>query len=63
MEPLAISIPAAAAACGMGHTRFREEVAAGRVKTVRIGSRRLITAQSLQDYVALLEREAAEREA
>jgi hypothetical protein len=59
MEPLAISITAAATACGLGKTKFYEEIAAGRVKTVRVGSRQLCTAQSLRDYVALLEQEAA----
>lgn len=58
MEPLAMSIPEAARACAVGHTRFREEVTAGRVETVRIGRRRLVTRRALEEYVALLELEA-----
>ena len=61
-QPLAYDIPTAATLCGIGRTKLLEEVGAGRLRTVKIGSRRLVPRQALEQYVAMLEEEAAARQ-
>lgn len=43
---------------GIGLTKFRQESDAGRVRTFRVGRRRLVSEQALADYVAFLEDES-----
>ena len=58
-DPLAYDIPTAAGLCGIGRTSLYKEIDAGRVATVKIGSRRLVSRRSLEEFISLLEREAA----
>lgn len=58
MEPLAFSIPDAGRALGIGKTKTYEEIAAGRLRTVTVGTRRLVTRGALDEYVASLEQAA-----
>jgi len=44
---------------GLGKTTIKAEVAAGRLKTVRVGRRRLVPREYLVDYKELLKTEAA----
>jgi excisionase family DNA binding protein len=43
---------------GIGKTRLYEEIAQGRLRTVRVGKRRLVTREALGNWVTLLESEA-----
>ena len=47
----------------LGHSKFYEEVRAGRIGVVKIGRRTYVPAEALEDYVALLRREAGLEEA
>jgi excisionase family DNA binding protein len=58
-DALTFSVQAAANMLCLGKTKLYEEIGAGRLRTVVCGSRRLVTRRSLEDYVALLEQEAA----
>ncbi len=51
---LTISIPGAAGRLGIGLSTAKLLVARGELKTIRIGRRRLVLADSLRDYVARL---------
>jgi excisionase family DNA binding protein len=57
-DPLAYDIPTAAAMVGIGRTRMYEEIDAGRVLSVKIGTRRLVSRRALEQYIATLEQEA-----
>lgn len=59
IEPLAFSVSDASKALGLGTTKLYEEIGAGRLRTVTVGTRRLVTRAALDEYVALLEHEAA----
>jgi len=59
MEKLMYRIPEAAHVLGLGRTVVYAEMAAGRIQFVRRGRSRLVSAQALIDYVALLEAETA----
>lgn len=48
----------AAAALGVGRSLIYEEIRLGRLRTVRIGRRRLIPPEYIEQYVELLKREA-----
>ena len=48
MEPLAYRVNAFCKAIGIGHTKFYQLLAAGRIRTVVIGGRRLIPADEAQ---------------
>lgn len=56
---LAYPIPEAAQAIGVGRTTLYAEIAAGRIATVTIGRRRLITRAALEAYLASLTDEAS----
>ena len=47
-----MSIPEAAAACGIGRTAFYGLMSAGRVRVVRVGRRVLIPASAIAELVA-----------
>ena len=44
---------------GIGHTRFYEEMHAGRIATVKVGRRRMVTAAAIDAYLAALEADQA----
>lgn len=53
-DALAVDVARAARMLGIGKTKLYEQIALGRVATIRIGNRRLVTRQALDDYLALL---------
>ncbi len=53
-QPLLYKPEAAAAALGIGRSKFFELVAAGEIETVRIGRSRRVPAQAIEAYVAQL---------
>ncbi len=48
---------------GLGRAKLYQEIAAGRLRTVKIGTRTFITRKAEAEYLRLLEAEAEEREA
>lgn len=56
VEPRLMSIPLAAESLGIGLTRMRELVNAGKVESVYIFSRRLVVTSSLDSFVEHLRR-------
>lgn len=56
---LAYPIPEAAQIIGIGRTTLYGEIAAGRLETVTIGRRRLITRAALESYLKSLTAEAS----
>lgn len=56
---LAYPIPEAAEILGIGRTTLYAEIGAGRLPTITIGRRRLVTAQALDDYLAARVAESA----
>src|SRR5829696_7129547 len=65
VEPLFISVSAAAKALGVGRTYAYELIDRGRLRAVRDGRRRLVPVESVREYAARLiaESEAAETQA
>lgn len=57
-EALAYGIVDAAQIVGVGRTKFYSEIKAGRVRTIQIGRRHLVTRAALEEYVAQLDGEA-----
>lgn len=53
-DALALSIAMAAHRLGIGLSTMKALVARGEVRSVRIGRRRLVMAESLNDYIARL---------
>ncbi|WP_369359598.1 helix-turn-helix domain-containing protein [Streptomyces sp. cg2] len=58
VQPRLYSIEVAAELCGVGRSTAFEEIRLGRLRTVRIGRRRLVPLKYIDDYVALLMRES-----
>ncbi|WP_030812417.1 helix-turn-helix domain-containing protein [Streptomyces sp. NRRL S-337] len=58
VEPRLYKIEDAAELCGVGRSMAYEEIRLGRLRTVRIGRRRLVPLQFIDEYVALLIRES-----
>lgn len=54
-EKLAYSAEQFASAYGVGRTNVFEEIAAGRLKTYRVGRRRYISARAAQEWQMLME--------
>ena len=54
MQKLLYPFSEAWEAIGIGRTKFLELVKAGEIETVRIGRRRLVSAEALEDYAAKL---------
>ena len=52
MTRLAYPIPEAAEILGIGRTTLYAEIGAGRLSTITIGRRRLVTREALEDYLA-----------
>ncbi len=64
MEKLAISIPEFMQASGMGsRTGVYQEINAGRLKTIKVGRRRLIPYESAKEWLAHRVREAEQTQA
>ncbi len=57
-ERLLFKVEEAAPILGMGRSTVYEEMAAGRLKSVRIGRSRRISRQALEEYVAQLDQGA-----
>ena len=53
-QPLLLSILDAAAMLGVGRSEIYRMMAAGRLEAVKVGRRRLVVAQSVNDFVASL---------
>jgi excisionase family DNA binding protein len=51
-------IPAVCERLNIGRTVVYREIAAGRLRSVKVGARRLVSEGALTEYVALLEQEA-----
>lgn len=58
VQPRLYRIEVAAELCGVGRSTAFEEIRLGRLRTVRVGRRRLVPLQYIDDYVALLMRES-----
>jgi excisionase family DNA binding protein len=56
---LLYSAPEAARSLGIGRTTLAQEIASGRLHSVKVGRRRLVPASALDEYVARLSLEAA----
>lgn len=52
-------VEAAAEALGVKRSTAYEEIRLGRLRTVRVGRRRLVPTEYIDEYVELLKREAA----
>lgn len=59
VDAVAYSIDQAAARLGVSKTTFEALVAAGQIKSFRVGRRRLISRAALEAFVARQERKAA----
>ncbi|MER7154526.1 helix-turn-helix domain-containing protein [Streptomyces lydicus] len=57
-QPRLYRIEDAAKLCGVGRSMAYEEVRLGRLRTVRIGRRRLVPLKYIDEYVELLMRES-----
>ena len=58
MEPqFAFSVPDAAKLAGLGKSLLYEEIREGRLKTFRVGSRRLVSRDALEQYIREREQE------
>ncbi|MCE0764783.1 helix-turn-helix domain-containing protein [Pseudonocardia kujensis] len=51
-------VPDVMALLSLGRSTLYEELRSGRLRSVRVGRVRLISASAIADYIALLEREA-----
>lgn len=58
--PALYNIEGAMSALSLGRTTIFELIRSGRLRTVKEGRARLIPASAINEYVALLEREAGE---
>ncbi|HVA86573.1 MAG TPA: helix-turn-helix domain-containing protein [Candidatus Saccharimonadales bacterium] len=47
-----LSIDEAASALGIGRSRLYDEIGAGRLRSIRVGRRRLVAAGSIADFIA-----------
>ncbi|BAE49291.1 helix-turn-helix transcriptional regulator [Paramagnetospirillum magneticum] len=52
LDPITLTVPAALRASGLGRTKFYELIAAEKIKTIKIGSRRLVVYSSLKDLLS-----------
>ncbi|MFE1872866.1 helix-turn-helix domain-containing protein [Streptomyces sp. NPDC059496] len=61
VEPVLFKVEAAVQALSLSRSVIYELIRSGRLRTVNEGRARLITRSAINEYVALLEREAGER--
>ncbi|MFE6387663.1 helix-turn-helix domain-containing protein [Nocardiopsis dassonvillei] len=59
-EKKLLRVEEAAALLGIGRTRAFEQIRLGRLRSVKIGTSRLVPAVALDEYVALLLSESAQ---
>jgi excisionase family DNA binding protein len=59
IEPLNVAIPEAARLLGIGRSTAYELLGAGKLKSVKIGSRRLVTVASVRAFADSLATEGA----
>ena len=57
MEKLAFSVSETAKILGLGYVKTYEEIRTGRLRTFRVGRRRLCSAEALRDYIERCEAE------
>lgn len=57
-EPRLYRVPEAMRLISMSRSVIYEQIRAGRLRTVKQGRTRLVSAAAIHDYIALLEREA-----
>lgn len=57
-RPLAVSPADAARLIGLGRTRLYEEIRSGKLRSFKLGKRRLIPITALQEWIAARETEA-----
>jgi excisionase family DNA binding protein len=55
VEPLAVDIPGACRLTGLGRTQIYELVSSGKLRSCKVGRRRIITVEAIRDYLARLE--------
>ncbi|MEU4729541.1 MULTISPECIES: helix-turn-helix domain-containing protein [unclassified Streptomyces] len=60
MEPVLLKVAAATTALSLSRSVIYELIRSGRLRTVNEGRARLIPRSAINEYVALLEREAGE---
>ena len=59
IAPVGLSIADACRAAGIGRSMLYEEIAAGRLKTFKVGRRRLVSPRALQEWADAKQRAAA----
>ncbi|MCF7984313.1 MAG: helix-turn-helix domain-containing protein [Thiohalocapsa sp.] len=59
IEPVGLSIPDVVQATGLGRSTVYQEIAAGRLKTFKVGRRRLVAPAALTEWAKARESEAA----
>ncbi|HEY4000547.1 MAG TPA: helix-turn-helix domain-containing protein [Candidatus Xenobia bacterium] len=52
IEPIALSVPQAAAACGIGETLMQELILSGTIPSVKLSRRRVVPVQALREWFA-----------
>lgn len=55
MEPITVTVADARKAIGIGHTKLYELIGAGKLRTVKVGRRTLVTTESIRAFVDTLE--------
>ncbi len=51
MQPITVTVSEAIRASGLGRTKLYELIGAGRVESVRVGTRRLVIFESLKSFL------------
>ncbi len=59
IKPLAVSPTEAARIAGIGRTMLYEEITADRIRSLKVGKRRLITIEAIKDWLKAREAENA----
>jgi excisionase family DNA binding protein len=59
VQVVGLSVPDVMAAVGLSRSVVYREINSGRLKSFKVGKRRLISPQALNDWVAKLEKTAA----
>lgn len=59
MEHISYSVEQALGATGLNRNAFYKALSAGEIRTFKVGRRRMVSKQALEDFIAHKEREAA----
>lgn len=59
IKPLAVSPSDAAKIAGIGRTKLYDEIASSRIRSLKVGKRRLITVEAIKDWLQAREAENA----